>query len=59
MTCAELKRWLVKHGCAFEQGKGSHQIIRLGTRRSVFADHGKKEVPTGTFNAIKRDLGLK
>jgi predicted RNA binding protein YcfA (HicA-like mRNA interferase family) len=25
----------------------------------VFADHGKKEVPTGLVNGIKKDLGLK
>jgi len=25
----------------------------------VFTDHGKKEVPTGLLNAIKKDLGLK
>lgn len=59
MTCNELKRWLKQHGCTFEQGKGSHQIVWLGSRRSVFADHGKKEVPTGVVNAIKKDLGLK
>lgn len=49
----------MRQGCTFERGKGSHQIVRLGNRRSVFADHGKKEIPTGTVNAIKRDLGLK
>jgi mRNA interferase HicA len=59
VTCGELKRWLKKQGCTFEQGKGSHQIVRLGTRCSVFADHGKKEVPAGTLSAIKKDLGLK
>jgi mRNA interferase HicA len=58
MTCNELKRWLKKQGCTFERGKGSHQIVWLGKRRSVFAGHGKNEVPTGTLNAIKRDLGL-
>jgi mRNA interferase HicA len=59
MTCNELKRWLTKQGCTFEQGKGSHQIVWLGKRRSVFADHGRREMPTGTVNAIKRDLGLR
>jgi len=59
VTCNELKRWLRRRGCTFEQGKGSHQIVWLGIRRSVFADHGKKEVPTGIVNAIKKDLGLK
>jgi mRNA interferase HicA len=59
VTCGELKRWLRKQGCTFEQGKGSHQIVRLGARRSVFANHGKKEMPPGTVSAIKKDLGLK
>jgi hypothetical protein len=31
----------------------------LKQRGWVFADHGKKEVPTGLLNAIKKDLGLK
>jgi len=59
VTFNELKRWLMKQGCTFEQGKGSHQIVCLGGGRSVFTDHGKKEVPTGLLNAIKKDLGLK
>jgi len=59
VTCSELKRWLIKQGCRFEQGKGSHQIVWLGNRRSVFADHGKKAVPQGLVNGIKKDLGLK
>ncbi|HEX5431739.1 MAG TPA: type II toxin-antitoxin system HicA family toxin [Bryobacteraceae bacterium] len=59
MTHRELKRWLVKQGCVFEPGKGSHQIVRLGNRKSVFPNHGKKEIPKGTKLAIMRDLGLK
>jgi hypothetical protein len=34
-------------------------MIQLGSRRSVFPDDGRKEMPTGTVNGIKKDLGLK
>ncbi len=60
MTSAEFKRWLAKHGCTFEPGKGSHLIVWRGNRRSVLPMHGKsKELRTGLVEGIKKDLGLK
>lgn len=59
MTSAELKRWLARHGCTFEPGKGGHMIVRLGARRSVLPMHGKsKDLGKGLVQKIKRDLGL-
>jgi mRNA interferase HicA len=60
MTAAQFKRWLSKHGCTFEPGKGGHLIVRLGNRKSVLPMHGsRKELGTGLVEKIKRDLGLK
>jgi len=60
MTSSELKRWLKKQGVTFStQGKGSHQRAYLNGKVTTFPNHPSKEIPTGTVNAIKRDLGLK
>jgi mRNA interferase HicA len=43
-----------------EPGHGSHLLVRRGDRKSVLPMHGSaREMPTGTVEAIKRDLGLK
>ncbi|OFW31963.1 MAG: addiction module toxin, HicA family [Acidobacteria bacterium RIFCSPLOWO2_12_FULL_60_22] len=60
MTSREFKRWLQKHGCTFEPGKGGHLLVRLGNRKSVLSMHGsQQELPKGTVEAIKKQLGLK
>jgi mRNA interferase HicA len=60
MTAAQLRRWLAKHGCRFEAGKGGHLIVRRNGRKSVLPMHGsRKELGTGLVEKIKRDLGLK
>jgi mRNA interferase HicA len=60
VTSQEFKRWLQKHGCAFEPGHGGHLVVRCGERMSVLPMHGKqKELGTGLVNRIKKDLGLK
>ncbi|MBF0136604.1 MAG: type II toxin-antitoxin system HicA family toxin [Magnetococcus sp. DMHC-1] len=61
MTGGEFKRKLQALGAKIEtrQGKGSHMKIRLGDRVTFAPDHGKKEVPIGTFRAICRQLGIK
>lgn len=59
MSYNEFKRWLLAQGVEVERrGKGSHCIITLNGKRSVFPDHGKKEIPNGTRLKIKKDLGL-
>lgn len=60
MTATQFRRWLARHGCAFESGKGGHLIVRLGKKRSVLPMHGsRKDLGTGLAEKIKRDLGLK
>ena len=56
---SEFKRWLIAQGVVLvRRGKGSHWIIQLHDKRSVFPDHGSKEIPEGTRLKIKKDLGL-
>jgi len=44
----------------FESGKGSHLIVRLGTRRSELPMHGsRKEIGKGLEKFIKKHLGLR
>lgn len=60
MTSAQFKRWLSRHGCTFEPGKGGHLIVKLGGLRSVLPMHGsRKELGMGLVNKIKKDLDLK
>ena len=60
VTSQELKRWLAKQGCSFEPGRGGHLTVRVGDKITDLPMHGKKkDLPTGTVNAIKKALGLK
>lgn len=59
MSCNEFKRWLLKQGVMFSRnGKGSHRIIELNGKKTVFPDHGSKEMKEGIRLKIKKDLGL-
>lgn len=62
MNAAELRRWLAKRGCKFENHKGGsgHVTVTLGGKTSQLPMHGSsKELGTGLVNKIKKDLGLK
>jgi mRNA interferase HicA len=60
VTSREFRRWLRKQGCIFEPGKGGHFLVRLGLRKSVLPMRGgKHELPKGTVEGIKNQLGLK
>ncbi|EFA7487485.1 type II toxin-antitoxin system HicA family toxin, partial [Escherichia coli] len=39
-------------------GGGSHQKVNLNGKRSVFPDHGSKEMPEPLRKKIMKDLGL-
>jgi mRNA interferase HicA len=58
MKSTELKRWLAKQGATFEPAKGSHFKVYLNGKQSVIPMHNK-ELPTGTVEGIKKQLGLK
>ncbi len=58
MKSSELKRWLAKQGATFTPAKGSHFRVYLNGKQSIIPMH-QKEIPTGTVEAIKKQLGLK
>ncbi len=58
MNSKQAKRFLASKGCKFEPGKGSHLIVRLGSRRSVLPMHGSKEIGFGLWKAILKQLGI-
>lgn len=65
MNSRQAERFLKRQGCWFEtaRGGGSHKHVfrrdANGTlRRSVLPMHGKKELGTGLWNKILKDLGL-
>ena len=57
MTHNEFRKWLAKQGATFEEGK-RHTKVFLNGRLSVIPRHGRKELPTGTVEAIKKQLGI-
>ncbi len=62
VNARELRRWLKKQGCKFENHKGGsgHLTIRLDDRTSQLPMHGsQKELGARLVNKIKKDLGLK
>jgi mRNA interferase HicA len=60
MNSDQFRRYLAKHGCTFEPGKGGHLIVRLGDRVSVLPQHGgKKQLGTGLMFGIEKQLGIK
>lgn len=58
MTHDEFRRWLARQGARFVEGT-RHTKVYLNGRVSTLPRHGRKEMPAGTMNAIKRQLGLK
>lgn len=59
MSYNEFWRYLVKKGVYMQRrGAGSHMIICLGDKCTVFPNHGSKEIPNGTRQKILKDLGL-
>lgn len=61
MNSKELRRWLKKRGCTFDNHKGGsgHVTVRRGRRTSQLPMHGaRKELGTGLVAKIKKDLEL-
>lgn len=62
MNYAEFRRWLAKHGCAFEthEGGSGHITVRRGEYFSQLPAHGsRKDLGKGLVERIKKDLKLK
>jgi mRNA interferase HicA len=58
MNSREAKRLLQSLGATFESGKGGHLKVRLNGRISILP-MSSKELATGTWRAIQKQLGLK
>ena len=58
MKSSELKRWLAKQGAIITPAKGSHFHVVLNGKQSIIPMH-QRDIPTGTVEAIKKQLGLK
>ena len=58
MTASELKRWLKKHGCTFEEGT-KHTKVSLGDKTTWMPRHSSQELKIKTLQTILKDLGLK
>lgn len=60
MNSKQARRFLAKHGCTFEPGKGGHLIVRRGQRKTVLPMHGsRKELGKGLWQRILKDLDIK
>ena len=57
MTASELKRWLKKRGCAFQEGT-KHTKVFLGSEATRMPRHPTQELKTGTLQKILKDLNL-
>jgi mRNA interferase HicA len=58
MTASELKRKLAKLGCTFEQGARHLVVIYKGSATEM-PRHPSKEIKTGTYHRILKNLGIK
>jgi mRNA interferase HicA len=58
VTSNELRRWLAGKGCTFQEGT-KHTKVFCKTKVTILPRHGAKELPIGTVEAIKKQLGLK
>jgi mRNA interferase HicA len=59
MNSNQLKRWLSRHGCKFEPGRGGHLWVVLGDRKTQLPIHGSnKQVGKGLIRRMLRDLGI-
>jgi mRNA interferase HicA len=57
MTASELKRWLKKQGCTFEEGT-KHTNVILGKNSARMPRHPSQEIKIGAMRAILKDFGL-
>jgi len=57
VTASELKRKLEKLGCSVKDGT-RHWIVYYRGRRTTVPRHPGKEIKTGTYHSILRELGI-
>jgi len=57
VTASELRRKLESLGCSVAEGT-RHWIIHYRGKRSTVPRHPNKEIKTGTYYGILKDLGI-
>jgi mRNA interferase HicA len=57
MKASELKRKLEAIGCGIEEGT-KHWIVYHGDRRTTIPRHPGREIKTGTYRRILKQLGI-
>ncbi|MBP3194337.1 MAG: type II toxin-antitoxin system HicA family toxin [Cardiobacteriaceae bacterium] len=58
MKQSEFLRWLKSQGVSTKEG-ANHLKLYYQDRRSVLPRHPNQELPKGTVEAVKKQLGLK
>lgn len=59
MNSSQFRRYLAKHGCTFEPGKGGHLKVTRGNKTSYLPQHGgKQQLGKGLIEKIRKELGL-
>jgi predicted RNA binding protein YcfA (HicA-like mRNA interferase family) len=54
----EMRRWLAKQGCVFEQ-LTRHELVSLEGRTALLPRHGNEELRPGTMHDLLKNLGLR
>jgi mRNA interferase HicA len=58
MTAREFKKELKALGATFAPAKGSHEKVFLNGRQSIIPSGHKGDIPKGTVQAIRKQLGI-
>ena len=58
MTGKEVVKQLKKMGWVIDRVHGSHYVLKKDEKTVVVPVHGKKDLPVGLLNAIKKETGL-
>jgi predicted RNA binding protein YcfA (HicA-like mRNA interferase family) len=59
MNSKEVVKHLMKDGFELVSQKGSHKKFRKDKLTVIVPDHGKKDLPAGTLNSIKKQAAWK
>ena len=58
MTGKELVKKFQQAGWEIDRIKGSHYVLKNGTKREVIPVHSNKDLPKGLVEAIRKKTGI-
>ena len=58
-TGKDVVELMKRNGCRIERISGSHYIMTNGEKMIPVPVHGNRDLPTGTYNKILKQAGLK